>query len=137
MGLLEKYQGANWFDENFANFEGSLEKGVVPHIRIPGYLLVRTYCTACDEDCTAIRYHGRRYLLVASGTEQMGRFWVIHQCPHPFDIGVEEGHPEPTEEEEIDWHERQDIEEELKKNQWADDPYNHPDIPYVPPGEWK
>ena len=118
-GLLAKYQGDNWFDEQYHDFEGRLEKGLIPHVGIPGWFLIRTYCTDCDEPCTAIRYHCRRMLLVPSGTTQMGKFWVIHQCPHPYDIGPEEGQIEPDE---IDAQERADIEQELLNQQWPDDP---------------
>ena len=85
LGLLTKYQDDNWFDDTFHDFEGRLEKGLIPHIAIPGWFLIRTYCQDCDEPATAIRYHGRRILVVPSGTEQLGKFWVIHQCPPPVE----------------------------------------------------
>jgi len=117
-GLLAKYQGENWYDTEFHDFIGALEGGRVHHIRIPGWLLIRSRCTDCDEEVTAIRYHGRRICLVPTGTQQMGKYWVIHQCPHPYDIGPEEGQIEP----EIDWQERADIEQELLTQQYPDDP---------------
>lgn len=85
VGILHKHAASNWFDETYADFEGRLERGLIPHVAIPGWFLVRTYCTSCDEEATAIRYRGRRILLVPSGTTQMGKFWVIHQCPPPCD----------------------------------------------------
>jgi len=93
LGLLVKYQGDNWFDDTYDHFEDRLERGLISHIAIPGWFLIRTYCTDCDEPCTAIRYHGRRILVHPSGTEQTGKFWIIHQCPPP----TEEIYPDDPE----------------------------------------
>ena len=95
LGLLAKYQGENWFDTEFHDFAGALEGGRVHHTRIPGWFLIRSWCTSCNEEVTAIRYHGRRICLVPNGQGQMGKYWAIHQCPHPYDIGPEEGQIEP------------------------------------------
>ena len=81
VGILHKHAQSNWFDETYLHFERQLELGRIAHTAIPGWFLVRTYCVDCDESCTAIRYHSRRILLQPSGTEQLGRHWVIHQCP--------------------------------------------------------
>jgi hypothetical protein len=136
VGILKRHGQNNYLDNTFDDFEGRLERDTITVPAIPKYLLYGAHCENCDESVTALRYKGRRILL-----HDVNGIWVIHQCPHPFDIGVEEGHPEPTEDE-IDVHERADINEELLKNQWADseypdDPYNYPDIPYVAPGTWK
>lgn len=158
--LLERYAGLNWFDENYSDFEERLEKGTIPIPGIKPWFLIRTYCTDCDEPCVAIRYHGRRIALVEGDG-----FWIPHQCP--YEIGPEEGRDEPTPEEEIDWSERQDIEQELLTQTHPDDPnvrdgdgeirgqdwsdpgteprsfadpaysFDYPDVPYVPPGEYK
>ena len=90
-GLLEKHSGS-WLDENFDDLETDLAKGMHKG-EIPPWFLIRTYCSDCDEPCTAIRYHGRRILVHPSGTEQMGKFWIIHQCPPP----VEEIYPDDPE----------------------------------------
>ena len=104
--ILKRYATENFWDRTWPNFLELLERGAFSHTAFPGWLLIRSYCVTCNEPVTAIKYHGDRYELVASGDNQMGKRWVIHQCPQP--------------ESEIDWHERADIEEELKKNQWAD-----------------
>lgn len=136
--LLEKYAGLNWFDETYDNFEARLERGEFPVAAIKPWFLIRTYCVDCDAPAVAIRYHGRRLLLI-----DVEGYWRPHQCP--YEIGPEEGRDEPTPEEEIDWSERRDIEEEqLKLNQWSDDTwgeprsfadpvFGYPDIPYVDP----
>lgn len=132
MGILSRHGNDNVLDNKFDNFEERLTRGSLRCEDIPVWLLCGSVCMDCDELVTALRYKGRRILLNrASG------MWILHQCPHPFDIGVEEGHPEPTAEEEIDWSERKDIEEEMKREQWPDDPYNYPDVPYVVPDSFK
>lgn len=162
MGILKKHGNDNYLDNNFRNFEERLTRGSLRIEAIPSRFLYGSHCEDCDEAVTALKYKGRRILL----HEASGK-WILHQCPHPQDkkrtvryglvggggilmedgetlddlpeyvIGPDEGHAEPTAEEEIDWHERADIEQEQKAHQWPDDPYNYPDIPYVAPGDWK
>lgn len=152
--ILKRHATENYFDRKYTNFLRTLERGKFSHTAFPGWLLVRSYCVTCDEPVTVIKYHGERYELVPSGPEELGKRWVIHQCPvdntdaysaravedeaqqKHYEIGPEEGHAEPTEDE-IDVHERADIEQEMQREQWPDDPYNYPDIPYLPPGEYK
>ena len=148
MGILSKHAGDNYFDARWNNFEEELDAGRVTDKSIPTYFLIRTRCENCDEEATAIKYHGRRILIWLNGN-----VWENHQCP--AQIGPEEGHAEPTPEEEIDWSERQDIEQELLTqthpddpcsrdgsgnirsggwhDEYPDDPYSYPDIPYVDP----
>jgi hypothetical protein len=108
LNILKKYAADNFFDRTWPNFLTLLERGKFSHTAFPGWLLIRSACMTCDEDVTVIKYHGERYQLVPAGPSQMGKNWVIHQCPQP----------EP----EIDWHERADIEQELKSESWPDDP---------------
>jgi len=79
-GIIKKYATENFFDRTWDNFEERLERGAFSHAAFPGWLLIRSSCLDCDESVTVIKYHGRRYQLVPSGDEQMGKRWVIHQC---------------------------------------------------------
>jgi len=152
--ILAKHAGLTWFDDTYDNFEPRLEAGEFPLAAIKPWFLIRTYCMTCDGPCVAIRYHGRRILLI-----DVEGFWRPHQCP--YEIGPEEGQTEPTAEEEIDAQERADIEQELVNQQYPDDPevrdgdgnirgggwtdpgtqprsfgepvFGYPDIPYVDP----
>ena len=81
MGILKKHAGDNFFDSTWDNFEERLERGAFSHAAFPGWLLIRSSCLTCDASVTVIKYHGRRIELVPSGDEQMGRRWIIHQCP--------------------------------------------------------
>jgi hypothetical protein len=106
MDILKKYASDNYLDRTFVQFVHSLEQGRIGHTDIPGWMLIRSACVTCDEPVTALRHRGVRYELVASGTEHMGKNWVIHQCPLP----------------EIDAQERADIEQEMRSQHWPDDP---------------
>ena len=64
MGILEKHSKDNFFDARWDNFERTLDEGNIPLTAIPGYFLIRTRCEDCDEECTAIKYHGRRILII-------------------------------------------------------------------------
>ena len=134
-GILKKHGDDNYLDNRYDRFEERLAAGEFPIKALPPHLMYGSVCVNCDETVTALRYHGRRIDL-----HENNGYWILHQCPHPFDIGVEEGHPEPSDDE---------IEEELKLNQWSDtgddqdrrqfdDPkysFEYPDVPYVAP--WK
>jgi len=146
--ILRKHAKDNYFDLRWSDFESALDNGQVHHGAIPSYFLIRTSCMSCDADSTAIKYHGNRILI-----DPNGNTWERHKC-RPV-IGPDEGHAEPTPEEEIDVHERADIEQELLNathpddpnvrdgsgnlrsggwhDEYPDDPYNYPDIPYVDP----
>ena len=95
--ILKRHATENFFDRTWDRFEERLEKGKFSHTAFPGWMLIRSACLDCDADVTVIKYKGRRIQLVPSGDNQMGKNWIIHQCPHPqkYEIGVEEGHPEP------------------------------------------
>ncbi len=102
--ILKRHATENFFDRTWSNFEERLERGAFAHTAFPGWLLIRSRCVDCDDEVTVIKYKGRRIQLVPSGDEQMGKRWVIHQCPelcpecggpvHAV-IGPDEGHPEP------------------------------------------
>ncbi len=124
--LLEKYAGLNWFDDTFSDFEPRLERGEIPVAGIKPWFLIRTYCTDCDEPALAIRYHGRRILIIANQ-----EFFIPHQCPDP----AAEVYPDDPE--------VRDGDGRLVAGGWTDpgpepdpfndDPYVYPDIPYVDP----
>lgn len=124
--LLEKYAGLNWFDETYSDFEPRLERGEIPVAGIKPWFLIRTYCTDCDEPALAIRYHGRRILIIANGER-----FIPHQCPdptpqvYPDDPEVRDGSGDIRG---GGWHDDKKYDEEF-----ADDPYAYPDIPYVDP----
>jgi hypothetical protein len=111
MGLLEKYRKQSWLARNFDDLEADLEKGMHSG-EIPPWFLIRTFCTDCDEECLAIRHQGKRHLV----HEVSGRL-TLHQCPQPVDQRQD------------DWTDDQD----RRHDQFPDDPYNYPDIPYVDP----
>lgn len=81
--ILKRHATENFFDRTWDNFEHRLERGQFSHAAFPGWLLIRSYCTDCNESVTVIKYRGKRYQLVPSGDNQMGKNWVIHQCPQP------------------------------------------------------
>ena len=83
--ILKRHATENFFDRTWSNFEERLERGAFSHAAFPGWLLIRSYCTDCNDEVTVIKYRGKRYQLVPSGDEQMGKRWVIHQCKHPQD----------------------------------------------------
>ena len=119
--ILKRHATENFFDRTWNNFEERLERGAFAHTAFPGWLLIRSSCTDCDDDVTVIKYKGRRIQLVPSGDEQMGRRWVVHQCDNPtkYEIGPDEGHPEP------EYGERDDILEarhEARGEVYPDDP---------------
>ena len=119
--ILKRYATENFWDRTWPNFLELLERGAFSHTAFPGWLLIRSYCVTCNEPVTAIKYHGERYELVASGDNQMGKRWVIHQCPANklYEIGPDEGHPEP------EYGERDDILEarhEARGEVYPDDP---------------
>lgn len=116
-GILAKHASDNYFDARWKDFESELDNDRVSMASIPTYFLIRTRCETCDEEATAIKYHGRRILIVPNGN-----LWQNHQCPQKYQIGPEEGHAEPTPEEEIDWQERADIEQEMLTQTHPDDP---------------
>ena len=89
--ILRRHATENFFDRTWDRFEERLEKGAFSHAAFPGWMLIRSYCTDCNEDVTVIKYKGRRIQLVPSGDEQMGKRWVIHQCPYPQDREPEYG----------------------------------------------
>ncbi len=148
MNILKKYADRNYYDETFDKFLERLEAGRIGVAQLRSWDLYGSRCVTCDESVTAFRYRGERYDLVHAGG-----FWVIHQCPANklYEIGPEEGQPEP----EIDAQERADIELELSNarypddpevrdgsgnirsggfyDDYPDDPYCYPDIPYVDP----
>ena len=122
MGILAKHAQDNYFDNHFDNFEEYLETTGIAAKGVPPYLLVRSNCEECDEDVLAIRYHGRRILLVHV-VERL----ILHQCPVPgFDT---ENYPDDPN--------VRDGDGEIRNGGWhdeyPDDPYNYPDIPYVDP----
>ena len=84
--ILKRHATENFFDRTWSNFEERLERGAFAHTAFPGWLLIRSACLDCDEDVTVIKYRGKRYQLVPSGDNQMGKHWVIHQCLHPQDV---------------------------------------------------
>ena len=130
MGILEKHSKDNFFDARWDDFEGMLDKGNISAKAIPGYFLIRTRCTDCDEECNAIKYHGRRLLIIANGDS-----WINHQCPPP----VEEVYPDDPEVRDGSgnlrsggWTDRGDDQDRRQ----FDDPkysFDYPDIPYVDP----
>ncbi len=83
--IIKRHATENFFDRTWSNFEERLERGAFAHTAFPGWLLIRSRCVSCDDEVTVIKYRGRRYQLVPSGDEQMGKRWVIHQCRHPQD----------------------------------------------------
>ena len=95
MGILAKFGEDNYLDNTFLQFEHSLEQGRIGITAIPGHLLLRSWCPDCDEETTVLRYKGRRIHLVPAGRIQMGKKWIMHQCPQRFEIGPEEGQDEP------------------------------------------
>jgi hypothetical protein len=101
--IIKRHATENFFDRTWPNFMELLERGAFSHTAFPGWLLIRSYCVTCNEPVTAIKYHGDRYELVPSGTEQMGTRWVIHQCPSGTleKIWHEQGQPEYGEAEDI------------------------------------
>ena len=83
MGILAKHGADNYLDNTFLHFEDQLEHGRIGITAIPGHLLYRSWCSTCDEETTVLRYHGRRIHLVPIGKNQLGKQWVMHQCPPP------------------------------------------------------
>jgi hypothetical protein len=117
--IIKRHATENFFDRTWPNFMELLERGAFSHTAFPGWLLIRSYCVTCNEPVTAIKYHGDRYELVPSGTEQMGTRWVIHQCPSGTleKIWHEQGQPEYGEAEDI-----AEAQQEAKGEIWPDDP---------------
>ena len=130
MGILSKHAKDNFFDARWKDFEAELDAGRISTKAIPGYFLIRTRCLDCDEDCNAIKYHGRRLLIIPNG-----EFWINHQCPPP----VEDTHPDDPEVRDGSgnlrgggWTDRGDDQDRRQ----FDDPkysFDYPDIPYVDP----
>ena len=79
--ILKRHATENFFDRTWDRFEDRLERGQFAHTAFPGWLLIRSACTDCDADVTVIKYKGRRIQLVPTGDNQMGKHWIIHQCP--------------------------------------------------------
>ena len=118
-GIIKKYATENFFDRTWDNFEHRLERGQFSHAAFPGWLLIRSYCTDCNDEVTVIKYRGKRYQLVPSGDNQMGKNWVIHQCKNPLVTTHGEHHNEP------EYGERDDILEaqhEARGEVYPDDP---------------
>jgi len=129
--ILKRHATENFFDRTWDRFEERLERGAFSHTAFPGWMLIRSACLDCDEDVTVIKYKGKRIQLVPAGDNQMGKTWVIHQCPERchtcdaplgFEVGPEEGHPEPTSDELSDHYDRLEAAAEAKGEIWPDDP---------------
>ena len=115
--ILKRHATENFFDRTWDRFEERLEKGKFSHTAFPGWMLIRSYCTDCNDEVTVIKYKGRRIQLVPSGDNQMGKNWIIHQCPQRTATP-----PQPSPE---DYGERDDILEarhEARGELFPDDP---------------
>ncbi len=136
MSILEKHAQDNYWDKHWDEFESHLETTGIRAKGVPAYLLIRTRCESCDEEALCIKYHGRRILVV----HVIDRL-VMHQCPvnTRFEIGPEEGQtePDPNQETYPDDPNVRDGSGRIRNGGWhdeyPDDPYSYPDIPYVDP----
>ena len=148
MSILKKYADRNHYDSTYDDFVGRLERGQIGVAMLRSWDLYGSECVDCEEKVTAFKYRGQRYDLHHSGG-----FWIIHQCPNLHTLSpVNAGKPEP------DYGEADDIAEaqaeakgeiypddpnvrdgggNIRSGGWfdeyPDDPYNYPDIPYVDP----
>lgn len=98
------------------NFNRELEAGRVSVAALSGHDLQAGQCQTCGEAVTLFR----DYQLHANGA-----FWIIHQCPPP----VEDVYPDDPN--------VRDGSGDIRSNgfydEYPDDPYSYPDIPYVAP----
>ena len=154
MGILEKYADRNWYDRHLDDFPVKLEAGQVSTKMLLPWDTYGSECVTCGESVIAFKYRGQRYDL-----HELGSKVIIHQCAaQHYEIGPEEGWPEPEYGERDDILEAQaeargeiypddpevrDGDGNIRSGGWSDpgteprsfaDPvYGWPDIPYVDP----
>ncbi len=130
MSILKKHADNNYYDNTFSDFVGRLERGRIGVAMLRSWDLYGSECITCEEKVTAFKYRGQRYDLV-----HISGFWVIHQCPaHKlYELGAEEGQNEPWPDDPCVRDGSGNIRSGGFYDDYPDDPYNYPDIPYVDP----
>lgn len=126
MGILKNHSDDNYYVRTFDDFIGRLERGELPIKALLPWDTYGSECIDCEEKVIRFKYRGERYDL----HQNSGR-WIIHQCPQPTEIwpddpNVRDGDGNIRMD---DWSDDQD----RRHDQFPDDPYNYPDIPYVDP----
>ena len=127
-GILKKHADTNWYTtKHGADFLALLERGELNVPDLLPYDLYGSECVDCEQKVTRFKYRGERYDL-----EHAGGRWFIHQCPDPNTQECWPDDPCVRDKDGSIWEGWSD--ESTRVREYPDDPYNYPDIPYVPPG---
>ena len=87
--VLEKYSQGRTVTLDFRN----LDRGTKQVVDFARRFTLRAI-VATDEETTVLRYKGRRIHLVPIGKNQLGKQWVIHQCPPPVAYFEDQDEPQ-------------------------------------------